>query len=204
MEKVEFNTVKPEIRIIGIDDGSFDAQNQDKTCLVGVVSRGGKGIDGILVDEIEIDGMDSTSKIVEMLNESRHKEQLRIIMTSGITFGGFNVLDIERVFEETGLPLIVISRKKPDMRSVKKAIKNLSDWEKRWSILNSAGEIIPVKTKNSEKRESTIHIQVKGIDIEDAKKVIKMSSTRSSIPEPVRLAHLIATGISRGESVGRT
>lgn len=204
MTKVEFKTVKPEVRIIGIDDGAFDAQKQNRTCLVGVVSRGGKSIDGVLVDEVEIDGMDSSSTIIDMVNKSRHKEQLRIIMAYGITFAGFNVLDINRVFKETGMPIIVISRDRPDMKSVKKALKNLPDWKKRWSILKSAGDIIPVKTKSSEERESTIYIQIKGIDIEDAKKVINMTSTRSSIPEPIRLAHLIATGISRGESVGRT
>lgn len=203
MEKAEFRSIKPEIRIIGIDDGSFEPHTSGKTCLVGAVSRGGKWIDGILVKEVEIDGTDSTSKIVNMINESRHKEQLRVILTSGITFAGFNVLDVEEVFEKTGLPVIVVSREKPDMPSVKSALQNLPDWEDRWEKLNSAGDIIPVKTKSSEERESTIFMQVKGIKKEDAEKIVRMTSTRSSIPEPLRMAHLIATGIARGESVGR-
>lgn len=203
MKKVRFRTIKPEIRIIGIDDGSFEPKNQEETCLAGVISRGGKYVDGVLVDKIKIDGTDSSSTIANMINKSRHKDQLRIVMTSGITFGGFNVLDVNEVFEKTGLPLIVVSRDQPNMESVKNAIKNLPNWRERWKILKSAGDIIPVETKSSEKRKSTIYIQIKGIKKEDAIEVIKMTSTRSSIPEPIRLAHLIATGIARGESIGR-
>ncbi len=202
MNKVEFREIKPEIRIIGIDDGSFDSRTDDNTCLVGVVTRGGEGLDGVLVDEIEIDGEDSTSTIVDMVNGSRHKEQLRIIMTSGITFGGFNVLDINDLFEKTGLPVIVVVREEPDLESVKSAVKNLPDWKSRWDRLSSAGELVPVKIEDRG-NGNKIFIQFRGIEEEDAKKVIKMASTRSSIPEPLRLAHLIATGISRGESVGR-
>mgnify|MGYP006288197439 CR=1 FL=1 len=203
MNKIEFREIKPEVRVIGIDDGTFDSTTDERTCLVGVVTRGGKAMDGILVDEVEIDGTDSTSTIVNMINESRHKEQLRVILTSGITFAGFNVLDVNKVFEETGLPVIVVVREEPDLDSVKKAIQNLPNWEKRWEKLNSAGGLVPVSIGGGGERESKIFIQFKGIDEKDAKEVVRMTSTRSSIPEPLRLAHLIATGISRGESVGR-
>ncbi len=203
LNKVDFGEIKSEIRIIGFDDGSFEAGSDDKTCLVGVVMRGGEGVDGVLVNDVEIDGWDSTSTIVKMIEDSRHKEQLRVILTSGITFGGFNVLDIDKVYEETGLPVIVVSRDRPDMESVKKALKNLSDWEERWEKLVSAGDVVPVEGVGSENRKSTIFIQVRGMKVEDAKKLVSMVSTRSSIPEPLRLAHLIGTAISRGESVGR-
>ncbi len=203
MNKIEFGEIKSEIRIIGFDDGSFDHESDERVCFVGVVTRGGGHVDGFLVDDVEIDGTDATDIMVEMINGSRHKEQLRIILTSGITFAGFNVLDIEKVFEKTGLPVIVVVREKPDMSSIKSAVRNLSNWKKRWKKLNSAGELIPVEVDNQGNRKSTVYIQVKGIIEKEAKKVVQMSSTISTIPEPLRLAHLLATGISRGESVGR-
>lgn len=203
MQKTKFRTVKPEIRVIGFDDGSFEPHTEGSTCLVGVVSRGGQWIDGVLVDEVEIDGTDSTSTMIDMINKSRHKEQLRIILTSGITFAGFNVLDVNDLFERTGLPVIVVSREEPDMDSVKQAIKNVPEWEDRWKKLSSAGDIFPVKIQSSDARESTIYLQAVGMTKEDAKKVVKTVSTRSSIPEPLRIAHLVATAIARGESVGR-
>lgn len=203
MKKAKFGNLKSEIRVLGIDDGSFEPDAGENTCLVGVVTRGGQWIDGVLADEVEVDGMDSTSTLVDMIERSRHKEQVRVILTSGITFGGFNVLDVRKVSETTDLPVIVVSREEPDMDSVKEALKNIPDWEDRWSILNSAGEITPVEVKNPVGGEGTVYIQVVGMRREDAEEIVSMTSTRSLIPEPLRLAHLIATGISRGESVGR-
>lgn len=203
MKKAKFRSIKPEIRILGIDDGSFEPHNQEKTCLVGVIMRGGQWMDGVIVDDVEIDGMNSTQTIIDIIENSRHKEQLRVVITSGITFGGFNVLNIGKVFAETGLPVIVVSREEPDMDSVKKALQNLPNWKEKWEILNSAGEITRVKVEDPSGHKRTIYIQMKGIKEKDAKEIVSMTSTRSSIPEPIRLAHLIATGISRGESVGR-
>ncbi len=203
MDESDFGEIKSEIRTIGFDDGSFESDSEEKTCLVGVVMRGGEWVDGILVDDVEIDGWDSSSTIVKMVENSRHKEQLRVILTSGITFGGFNVLDIDKVYEETGLPVIVVSRDEPDMESVRKALKNLPDWEGRWEKLVSAGDIVPVERVGSENRKSKVFIQFRGIGLEDAEEIVRVASTRSSVPEPLRLAHLIGTAISRGESIGR-
>ncbi|KXB03380.1 hypothetical protein AKJ47_02360 [candidate division MSBL1 archaeon SCGC-AAA261G05] len=188
---------------MGFDDGSFEPQTEGEAWLIGVVTRGGQWIDGVLSNKIKIDGMDATPTIIDMVNESRHKDQVRVIMTSGITFAGFNVVDTNQVFEETGIPVIVISRKDPDLPAVKRALKNLPNWQERWEILNSAGEIRSVKSVGTKSRETTIYVQTAGIKWEDAEEIIQTTTTRSSIPEPLRLAHLIATGISRGESVGR-
>jgi len=35
-----------------------------------------------------------------------------------------------------------------------------------------------------------------------AEYIVKLSSTRSLIPEPIRVAHLIASGVALGESMG--
>ena len=48
----------------------------------------------------------------------------------------------------------------------------------------------------------SIYIQFHGIKIEDAIEIVKLSITRSSIPEPIRVAHIIAAGIVTGESHG--
>ena len=41
------------------------------------------------------------------------------------------------------------------------------------------------------------------MDLEEAKEIIKLSTIRGVIPEPIRMAHLIASGITRGESYGK-
>jgi endonuclease V-like protein UPF0215 family len=53
-----------------------------------------------------------------------------------------------------------------------------------------------VKNKN-------IYFQFKGLKRTEAEKIIKLSCTRSLIPEPLRVAHLIASALVKGESGGR-
>ncbi len=51
--------------------------------------------------------------------------------------------------------------------------------------------------------EKPVYLQHCGIELEDAREIVRMSSTHSNIPEPLRAAHLIATGIVCGESTGK-
>ncbi|MFH7882248.1 MAG: DUF99 family protein, partial [Candidatus Aenigmatarchaeota archaeon] len=136
--------------------------------------------------------------IVKLINLSRHKQQLKVIMFDGITLAGFNLVDIEEVGKKTSLPVIVINRKIPNLEKVRDALKNFDDFEKRWEIVLRAGKIKECRVKNKK-----IYYQAFGLSDEDAREIINITSTRSLIPEPLRVAHLIATAIVRGESYGR-
>jgi len=191
--------LKKEIRILGFDDGAFIPRSKDPVPVIGVIYRGGKILDGALTTKVTVDGMDATENIVKLINASRHKPQLKVIMFDGITLGGFNVLDIKKIHDETRIPVIVINRKHPNLLKVKKALKNFEDGEERWKIILRAGKIKECYVQNFQK----IYYQNIGIDEDKTKEVIKLSTTRGYIPEPLRVAHLLATAIVRGESYGR-
>ncbi len=191
--------LKSEIRILGFDDGPFETKNRGTVPVIGVIYRGGKFLDGILRTDVEIDGMDATKKLIKLINDSRHKQQLKIVMLDGITLGGFNIVDITQLHKNTGLPIIVFNRKQPDLKAVKKALNNLNNPEVRWKMIKNAGKIRGCKLKDGQ----SIYYQSIGISDEDAEDALMLSSTHGDIPEPLRVAHLIATAIVRGESYGR-
>ncbi|MGZ7046665.1 MAG: endonuclease dU [Methanobacterium sp.] len=196
MNNKRFRKIKPEIRILGIDDAPFPPHTQNKVMLVGTVFRGGIWLDGVLRTHITGDGEDSTRKIIQMVNKTRHKGQIGVIMLDGVTFGGFNLANIKEIFEKTGIPVIVIMRKFPNFERIKKALLNFEDHEKRWNSILDAGKVYKIENREP------IYIQIRGIDLEDAKEIVALSTTRSAIPEPIRVAHLIAAGIETGESRG--
>jgi endonuclease V-like protein UPF0215 family len=198
LKKVKFWHVKPEVRILGVDDGPFDPEYRGRIPLVGVVMRGGRWIDGVMSTYIERDGTDVTERLSEAITKSRHRGQLRIVMTDGITFAGFNVLDVRRLYRETGIPVIVISRERPNMRDIKKALSHIRGWKSRWETIRGMGRLYPVEI-----RGRTVYMQIEGIREDDARRAVRLSATRSTVPEPLRVAHLIATAIVRGESYGR-
>jgi len=197
MDAVKFYEIKKEIRILGIDDSSFNLFKDKKTILIGAIFRGGKWLDGVLKTEIEIDGCDATEKIIGMANNTRHKD-LRVIMLDGITFGGFNTVNIKEIYERTGLCVIVVVRKLPDFEKIHAVIKKYEYYEERRNNIKIAGVPMKVETR----KDNFIYIQCCGIKFSDAEYIVKLTSTRSLIPEPIRVAHLIASGVALGESRG--
>lgn len=191
--------LKDEIRILGFDDGPFNSR-KGVVPVIGVIFRGGKFLDGVLRTDVEVDGIDATEKLIKIINSSRHKQQLKIIMLDGITMGGFNTIDAKKMNEKTGLPVIVINRIHPNLKKVKSALKkNFADWEARWKMIEGAGKIKKCVLKNNVK----IFFQSMGISDDETEEAIRLATTRSQIPEVLRVAHLIATAVVKGESSGR-
>jgi endonuclease V-like protein UPF0215 family len=189
----KFRAIKPEIRVLGVDDGVFTPHSKGLVPVVGVVFRGGYWLDGVMHTNIKIDGFDATAKIASMILKSPHYKQLRVIMLNGITFAGFNVADIKKLNRKTKLPVIAVTREKPNFAEIYEALKNLPKSEERWKAIQGTGESVEVYARN--KREK-IYIQYSGICEEDAKKILRLTSTHSNIPEALRVAHLIASGLS--------
>ncbi len=186
-----FRTIKPEIRVLGVDDGKFVPHTTGTVIVVGVVFRGGSSIDGVMHTHVEIDGFDSTDKIAQMITGSPHSRQLRLVMLNGITLAGFNVVNIKKLNLMTGLPIIALTDNKPNLESIQAALKNLPSSENRWKTVLEVGEIHEVNCNGK-----ALFLVVSGVSLVDAQKIIKLTLVSGCIPEPLRVAHLIASGIT--------
>jgi hypothetical protein len=114
-------------------------------------------------------------------------------MLNGITFAGFNIVDVKALNVATKLPVITVTRKKPDLAEIRQALQNLPRSKERWKTILIAGEPIEASTRNM---KAKVYIQTVGVSKEDAQKILRLTSTRSNIPEALRVAHLIASGLS--------
>jgi endonuclease V-like protein UPF0215 family len=148
--------------------------------------------------KVRVDGFEATNKIASMVLDSPHYKQLRVVILDGITFAGFNIVDIKRLNAKTELPVIAVTREKPNFSEVREALENLPKSEERWKAVLNAGEVfeVPVRVGRKEK----VYMQISGINKEDARKILQLTSTRSNIPEALRVAHIIASGISTLQS----
>jgi endonuclease V-like protein UPF0215 family len=189
----KFRTIKSEIRVLGVDDGTF-TPHKGYAPVVGVIFRGGYWLDGVLSTRVKVDGFDATTKIASMLVESPHHRQVRVTMLDGITFGGFNVVNIKELNALTKLPVIVVTRDKPDFEEIHAALKNLPKSSRRWAAVQDAGQVFEVQTRSSGKK---VYMEICGLPESDARRIVQMTSTRSSVPEALRVAHLVASGVSR-------
>ncbi len=196
---MELNKIKPEIRIVGFDDCAFTRKQKD-TLVVGAIYRGGSHLDGLISTKIKVDGLDSTEKLTECIKKSKHYDQLRIIMLNGITLGGFNIVDINKLFSDTELPVISIVRQNPNLTLIQKALENFQDSRIRLDLIKKAGRINRLEIQNNI-TQGILHYQMAGIENEIAEKIIKLTSTRSIVPEPLRAADLICSGLKYGEKI---
>ena len=167
-----------------MDDAPFEF-GESQTCIVGVLWREGL-IEGMLSTKITIDGLDVTKKLSDAIKSSKHP--IDAILLQGITFGGFNIMDIHQLHKKTGLPIIVISRRKPDMEKVRKALSHLPQSGHRLSLIEKAGEMKTYK-----------NLFYQSVGTSEPEAIIDRTLVQGNIPEPIRLAHVIVSGISFGE-----
>lgn len=185
--------MRKELRVLGIDDGPFFKFRKGEVIIVGTFYRGGNFLDGLLTTKARVDGNNATKNIAEMVNKSKFKSQLRALLLDGVAVGGFNIVDLHALNTLTKIPVIAVIRKKPDVKKITKTLRNLG-WDKKAKIIEKLPE--PIKA-------GKIYIQPIGIDEKNAKEIVRITTTNAEIPEPIRVAHIIAAGLVKGESKGR-
>jgi hypothetical protein len=183
--------LKQKARIIGFDDGYFIPKTKGMTPLIGLVQRIDGRIEGCLTAEISIDGLDATEKIISMLSGSRFKKQVKAVMLSGINFAGFNIADVSRIHSRLKLPVIIVFRKQPNLKKIFSALSEFNDAKKRINLIRKGGRIF---------KGERYFFQCLGIGDREAMQLIKRNQLHSIMPECLRLAHIIASAVSRGES----
>lgn len=185
--------MKSEIRLLGVDDSPFDKFRDRKTLIIGVFFRGGSSMDGVLSGVVEVDGNDASDKIIRMVKNSKFYPQLRAILLKGLAVGGFNMIDITKVSSETKVPVIVVMRRLPDKEKMKEALRKLGK-QSSIKFIERAGKI---------RKAGNLYMQFSGTTPEKAKEIIRISCNRGNIPEPIRVAHLMAGGVKLGQSRGK-
>lgn len=186
--------MKRQIRVIGIDDSPFDKFKDKKVLVIGTIYRGGDFMDGLLSTKVDVDGDDATRKISLMIRKSRFYPHTQAVFLNGIAVAGFNVIDLERLHEEIGIPIITIIRKRPNLKKIKETLLRVG-LKNKIKLIEKAPLVEEYKN---------IFFQRVGISIEDAKKLLRICIRNADVPESVRMAHIIGAGIIYGESRGKS
>jgi len=185
---LKLRALKPEIRVIGIDGPKHVAK---KRCRIfGVVFRGHMWLDGVMYTSVQTNGLDATQKICRMVRRSGHYGQIRLLLLHGLTFAGWNPVDIHFLCQRLKKPVIVFSKQPQTKLRITHRIQSLQHMEKRLDALAQAGEPISFKLADGCK---PVYIQLSGISLQDAENVLRLITRRGCIPEPLRIAHLISS-----------
>src|SRR5262249_37316421 len=139
---------------------------------------------------------------------------LGAVLLQGIAVGGFNVVDVHALSAALDLPVLVVTRRPPDLAAVRRALfadvprarPRVRGAARKGSLIERAaptqalGQRAPTGLKTHAPR---LWVQRAGLTIEEARRIVAATTLHGNVPEPLRLAHLIAGGIVEGRSRGR-
>jgi endonuclease V-like protein UPF0215 family len=180
--------------VVGVQDGSFEAfrRGLDSTvqytsfCLTRV-SR--NIVHEVRLGRITVDGLDATRVLLDKLGGWSYD----VIILGGVTFAGFNVVDVNEVYKSTGVPVIVFLSRMPDKTATLRALrKHFSDWRARWKRFEALGEYHELWLHGG----PPVFFEIIGASKSFAEKVLKEQAVNGRVPEAVRVANLVAKGVS--------
>ncbi|MGF1467379.1 MAG: DUF99 family protein [Sandaracinaceae bacterium] len=179
--------------VVGVDDAPFARAHRGDVPIVGAVMTRTR-LDGVLVDRVRRDGANATSRVAAMLRASPFYEHVQAVMLDGIALAGFNVVDLQTLHARLERPVIVVTRKAPDLPAVRRALlTRVPGGQRKWRLIERAGPMQPC---------AGVFVQCAGLDLQRAAGAVRRTRLQGDLPEPIRLAHLIAGALARGSSRG--
>ncbi len=178
------------IRAIGFDDAPFSRRPGARVHLAGVVCSGTR-FEGMVWGHLRRDGWDATRAIVRLLAGGKFLPQIHLVLLDGLSFGGFNLVDLETLSTRLARPCVAVMRHPPDLAAVERAIRRLPRPERRLRLLERAGPVHLI---------GPFAFQVRGAEPGPVAEALARLTDRGRVPEPLRLAHLVCAAVRLGES----
>jgi endonuclease V-like protein UPF0215 family len=177
---------------VGIEDGPFLSRRLGgSTAPLVVAQLSGPHLVKARAAWISVDGLDATYVASRLLSSLQLRDSP--ILLAGATFAGFNIINPRVLQRKFRTPTIVVIGSRPNNRAVKRALmRHFPDWKRRWRILSSLG---PLRQVRAFRNEGPIFYEAFGCADDEARRILKQCAFVSRIPEPLRVAGLVARGL---------
>lgn len=178
---------KKGIRVLGISE-SFIKNKSKKSILTGVIMRADLVIDGFSFARTTVGGMDATECVLEIY-QKLGREDINLVFLNGCVISWFNIIDLKRVYRDIARPIICITYEKSE---------GLEEYLTEYFGPKAAENRIAKYKENGEREEFKLHtgkiifVRYLGLDRKDAIQALNKFTLDGSIPEPLRVARLLA------------
>jgi len=175
---------KPGLRVLGIAE-SF-VRSSPRSRLAGVVMRGDLRIDGLALSSITVSGDDATSGVLDIWRQL-DRDDINAILLSGAVISWFNIIDIQQIFEVMKIPLACLTyEESPGLE--KYIMEYFPEPDHKLSLYHRLGqrEMISLRTGHF------VYIRALGMDAGQARVLLNKFTLDGRVPEPLRVARLMA------------
>jgi endonuclease V-like protein UPF0215 family len=180
--------------LLGLDDGAFDKHQAESVPLVGVIMEGADLVEGVVVTRFPVDGEGATEFLAGWIEDLRFRPGLQGLVLGGITLAGLGVVDVPALSQQLALPVIVVNRRDPSEHRLADALRAAGLPERIETVKHCPP---PFRAPGG------LFLACAGTNPEQAARLVEAARRKSDLPEPLRLAHLIARAVVTGESRGR-
>ena len=155
--------------------------------LAGVVIRRDFIIDGFVFGKCTVEGDDATDEILDMYSRL-NRDDISYIIISGLVISMYNIIDIKKIWETTKIPVIGVTYE--ESRGIEDAIRSHfpNSYEKKLEQYHNLGKRTEITLHTGYK----LYLRNEGCLLEEAKKFLDLLTVQGSVPEPVRVAQLLA------------
>jgi hypothetical protein len=120
------------------------------------------------------------------------KEKIDLIMLPSIACAGFNLIDPIYVYKMLNVSILIVNPRKPNLQAVKQALlHHFRDWKERYEVFKRAGIPEPLSLD-----AGVVYVKEYGLSKNDAKRVLNELIKYGKVPEPLRVARIIAHELS--------
>ena len=175
---------KRAIRALGIAE-SFRRPDK-RSILAGVVMRSDLVIDGFAFGEATVEGDDATRSMLRLYRRLR-REDVNLLLLSGCIISLYNVVDVDALAKMSGVPVIALTYR--ESAGIEGAIRHhFGDGDEKVSLYNRLGPRLPIALRTGYR----VFARLSAISETDAARVLDSFTLQGGVPEPVRVAKLLA------------
>ena len=151
-------------------------------------------IDGFVMGHSTVGGDDATDAILEMYKKLARPD-VSFLLISGIVISLYNIIDLKRISEETGLPVIGVTYEESD--GIEDAIKHHfpDSYESKLAEYSNLGS----REKISLHTSHDLYIRNEGCTLLETKQLLDKITLQGSVPEPLRISQLLANTLLKAK-----
>src|SRR5882724_236915 len=180
--------------VLGVDDAPFDKGRDHEVPIVGVLMEGPDLVEGVAIGTFPVDGDDAAGYLARWIRDLRAYRSIQAILLGGITIAGLGLVDLAALAGALGRPVLAVTRRDPANSELRRALR-VAGLSERLPLLDRSPPALPVAPG--------LYLAAAGVTPAEAAELVRRTVGKSRLPEPLRIAHLVAAALVSGESRGR-
>jgi endonuclease V-like protein UPF0215 family len=180
--------------VLGVDDAPFTKGRDREVPIVGVLMEGADLVESVAIGSFPVDGDDPAGYLAGWIRGLRAYRSIQAILVGGVTIAGLGLIELDTLASSLRRPVLAVTRRDPSDSELRRALRaaGLSD---RIPALDRSPPALQVAPG--------LYVAAAGLTPGEAAALVRQTLGKSRLPEPLRIAHLVAAALASGESRGR-